>query len=356
MEGNVLFLIVFVVVIVGILMFDLLFVGRKSHEVSLKEAAIWTGAWVSLAFLFSLFLRVSGDFVHEVSSLDELKDVLAKYYPYLGSFNGSYEEGIELLRKNLAINFISGYLIEESLSIDNIFVMMAILKAFSVRKADYKKVLLYGILGAIVMRFIFIFAGSALISRFEWLLYIFGAYLLYTGIKMYLDRNKDTQIQPQHHPLVRFLSKRFRVFPRYVNGRFFVRKDAHLFFTPLFIVVIMIEFTDLIFAMDSIPAIFGITRDPFIVFFSNIFAILGLRSLFFIIIKVVDRFYLLKVGVAFLLFFVGMKLIAHEWLTHIGYKPVISLYVIAGTLILSIVFSLVFPKKTRVTPDDMYVD
>ncbi len=345
MTGNTLFFVVFLVVILGILMFDLLVVGRKSHEVSIREAAIWTSIWISLAFMFSLFLRLHGDFIYGINSMDELIQVLDKYYPYLTTFQGSYEEGIFLLRKNLAINFISGYLIEESLSIDNLFVMMAILKAFSVRKSEYKHVLFWGILGAIVMRFIFIFAGSALISRFEWLLYLFGAYLLYAGVKMYLDRNKETQVQTQNHPIVRFLSKRFRVFPRYVGNRFFIKKDSLIYFTPLFIVLVMIEFSDLIFAMDSIPAIFGITRDPYIVFFSNVFAILGLRSMFFLLIKVVDRFYLLKVGVSLLLVFVGIKLIAHEWLAHIGYKPVYSLYVIAGTLVLSILFSVLIPKR-----------
>jgi tellurite resistance protein TerC len=345
MTGNTLFFVIFLVVILSILMLDLLVVGRKSHEVSLREAAIWTSIWISLAFLFSLFLNFYGDFVHGIDSNDELIQVLEKYYPYLTPFQGSYEEGIILLRRNLTLNFISGYLIEESLSIDNLFVMMAILKAFSVRKTEYKHVLFWGIIGAIVMRFIFIFAGSALISRFEWLLYLFGAYLLYAGVQMYLERNKETRIQPQDHPIVRFLSRRFRVFPHYVGNRFFIRKDSRIYFTPLFIVLIMIEFSDLIFALDSIPAIFGITRDPYIVFFSNIFAILGLRSLFFLLLKVIDRFYLLKVGVSLLLVFVGIKLLAHEWLAHIGYRPVISLYVIAGTLLLSIIFSMLIPKR-----------
>ena len=345
MTGNPLFFILFVVGILGILMIDLLVIGKKSHEVSVREAALWTALWVSLAFLFALFLRFFGDFVHDIDSADDLLMVLDKYYPYLRPFQGNFEEGLIILRKSLAINFISGYLIEESLSIDNLFVMMAILKAFSVGKEDYKRVLFWGILGAIVMRFIFIFAGSALITRFDWLLYFFGAYLLYAGIKMYLDRNKETEIQPEDHPVVKFLSKRFRILPDYSSSRFFVRKNGQLFFTPLFIVVIMIEFSDLIFALDSIPAIFGITRDPYIVFFSNIFAILGLRSLFFLLIKVVERFYLLKTGVSLLLVFVGIKLVAHEWLAHIGYKPVFSLYVIAAVLVLSIVLSMLFPKR-----------
>jgi tellurite resistance protein TerC len=347
MPANPLFFLLFLAVIVGILMFDLLVLGRKSHEVSLREAAIWTGVWVILAFSFALFLRFRGDFVHGIETLDDLHLVLHKYYPALPAGQFQLEEGLVMLRKDLAINFVSGYLIEESLSIDNLFVILAILRAFTVRKADYKHVLLWGILGAIILRFIFIFAGAALISRFEWLLYVFGAYLLYVGVKFYLERNQEVRIQSQDHPVVKFLSGRFRVFPRYVKGRFFIRKDATLYLTPLFIVLMMIEFSDLVFAMDSIPAIFGITRDPYIVFFSNIFAILGLRSLFFLLVKVVEKFYLIKVGVSLLLVFVGLKLIAHEWLAHIDFKPVYSLFVISGILAISIVGSILFPR----TPD-----
>jgi tellurite resistance protein TerC len=344
-SGNILFFALFLVGITGILMIDLLIVGRKSHEVSLREASIWTGIWVLLAFLFALFLRFHGDYVYGIHSIEELREVLTRFYPYLTAEPSSLDEGLEMLRKNLTINFISGYLIEESLSIDNLFVILAILTGFSVRKSDYKKVLFWGILGAIVMRFIFIFAGAALIYRFEWLLYLFGAYLLYVGVKMYLERNKENHIQPQNHPVVKFLSRRFKVFPRYVNGRFLIRKEGTIFITPLFIVVIMVEFTDLLFALDSIPAIFGITRDPYIVFFSNIFAILGLRSLFFLLVKVMEKFYLLKVGVSMLLVFVGIKLIAHEGLDHIGYRPVYSLFIISGILAASVVLSLLFPKK-----------
>ena len=344
MTGNLLFFALFLVGILGVLLVDLLILGRNSHEVLLREATIWTAIWVTLAFAFFVFLRFFGDYVHGIETPEQLAMVLEKYYPYLSPVSGGYEEGINILRKNISINFLSGYLIEESLSIDNLFVMMAILKAFSVRKEDYKRVLFWGILGAIVMRFIFIFAGSALISRFEWLLYLFGAYLLYAGAKMYLDRNKESQIQPGDHPVVRFLSKRFRVYPEFVDNRFFFRKESLLFVTPLLIVVVLIEFSDLIFALDSIPAVFGITRDPYVVFFSNVFAILGLRSLFFLLTKVVERFYLLKVGVSILLVFVGLKLMAHEWLPHIGYKPVYSLYVITATLGMSILFSVLFPR------------
>ena len=220
---------------------------------------------------------------------------------------------------------------------------MAILGAFSVREKDYKRILFWGILGAVVMRFVFIFAGAVLIYRLDWVLYLFGAYLIYVGVRMYLTRNRDTRIEPQNHPVVRFLSRRFNVFPRYVDDRFFVRKEGMLYLTPLFVVLLIIEITDLIFATDSIPAIFAVTRDPYIVFFSNIFAILGLRSLFFLLVRVVEKFHLLKIGVAILLCYVGIKLMLHVWLDRIGFKPVYSLYVILAVLIGSILLSLLFP-------------
>lgn len=345
MTEHILFLTLFVIFILGVLMLDLLVIGRKSHVVSIKEATIWSLVWITLALGFAVFLRFFGEHIHGIGSREELDQVLTRFYPYLSLDADTYERSLEIFRKNIATNYLSGYLIEKSLSIDNLFVILAILKAFTVKKEAYKKVLFWGILGAILMRFFFIFAGAALIIRFEWLLYIFGAYLLYLGVKMYLDRNKEVRIEPQNHPMVIFLSKRFKVYPRFVDNRFFIRKETRLFITPLFIVLMLVEASDLIFALDSIPAVFAVTRDPYIVFFSNIFAILGLRSLFFLLIKVVDRFYLLKVGVSLLLVFVGLKLVAHEWMLQIGYKPVFSLYIILGILTLSVALSVIIPKK-----------
>jgi len=345
MSGEIFFFTVFVIFIVAVLLLDLLFIGRKSHEVSAKEAAVWSAIWIVLALGFSVFLRFYAEIIHGVQNFEDLKNVVQHYAPFLILDDTNYEESLNLYRKNTAINFLSGYLIEKSLSVDNLFVIMAILTAFSVKKKDYKPVLFWGIIGAIVMRCIFIFAGAALIYRFEWLLYVFGIYLIYVGIKMYVQRNSETKIEPQHHPVVKFLSRRFNVFPRYVASRFFIRKSGLTYITPLFIVLLIVEFTDLIFALDSIPAIFAVTRDPYIVFFSNIFAILGLRSLFFLLIKVVEKFYLLKIGVAVLLVYVGIKLMLHEWLEHIGFKPVYSLYVILFVLTASVLLSMLFPHK-----------
>ncbi|NJK97499.1 MAG: TerC family protein, partial [Bacteroidales bacterium] len=201
-----------------------------------------------------------------------------------------------------------------------------------------------GILGAIVLRFLFIFTGAALIQRFEWILYIFGAYLVYVGVKMFLERNKKEAIEAKDHFMVKFLGKRMNITPDYEGNKFVVRRNGKLFVTPLLIVLIFIEFSDVIFALDSIPAIFSVTQDPYVVFFSNIFAILGLRSLFFFLIKIIDKFYYLKAGISILLAFIGIKLLMHEYLHVIGFKTTYSLYFILTILSLSIIFSLIRSK------------
>jgi len=235
--------------------------------------------------------------------------------------------------------------IEKTLSVDNIFVILLILRGFSVPLKDYKSVLFWGILGAIVLRFIFIFAGSALIQKFDWILLIFGAFLIYQGGKILWKKEEEPK-DPHDYAIVRYLSGHFNITRGYSHDRFFLRKDGKLFLTPLFVVVVLIEFTDLLFAMDSIPAVFAVSLDPFVVFFSNIFAIIGLRALFFLIANIVDKFRFLKAGVSILLIFVGVKLLFHTWLDEVGFKPAYSLYFIAFILIMSIVLSVLIPPKT----------
>jgi len=253
-------------------------------------------------------------------------------------------ENLQAYRKYISINFLTGYMIEETLSLDNLFVILMILTGFAVSKRNYKKVLFWGILGAVVLRSIFIFAGAAIIHRFEWVLLIFGGFLVYTGIR-YLFKNKNRQSDIREHFLFRFLSSNFSVYPRFVSNRFFILKEGKFFMTPLFIVLILIEFSDLIFAVDSIPAIFSVTRDPFVVFFSNIFAIIGLRSLFFFLANMHDRFRFLKYGISVLLTFVGMKLLLKDFIHEWGYRSVYSLYIIALIILLSIGLSLLFPAR-----------
>jgi tellurite resistance protein TerC len=341
------FFIIFTIVIVSVLLIDLLFVGKNKHVISLKESALWTSLWVSLALLFYFFIRHYGHFIHNINDFESLQHFVSLYTPSLKLPEGDFVAALDIYHKNLATDYITGYLLEYTLSIDNVFVIMMILSGFRVDPANFKTVLFWGILGAIVMRFIFIFAGSALIIKFNWILYLFGAFLIYAGIKMFLERNKNEEMEVHKHWLVKYLSKHINIYPQFIAHHFWKRIDGKFYFTPLFIVLIMIEFTDLIFAMDSIPAIFSITRDPYIVFFSNIFAIIGLRSLFFLLIRVVDYFHYLKVGISFLLAFVGVKLLAHHWLDEIGFQNIYSLYIIGATLLLSVLASVVFPEKKK---------
>lgn len=346
--SNNVFFIIFSIVILSVLLIDLLFVGKDKHIISLKESGIWTTIWVLLAIGFFFFIRYYGEHIHNITDMQGLKAYVSLYNPALHLPDSDFNTALEVYKKNTSTDFITGYLLEYTLSIDNVFVILMILTGFSVEKKNYKTVLFWGILGAIVLRFLFIFIGSALIIKFAWILYVFGAFLVYAGIKMFLERNQEEKLEVHEHWLVKYLSKHFNVYPTFINHHFWKKMDGKMFITPLFIVLIMIEFTDLIFALDSIPAIFSITRDPYIVFFSNIFAIIGLRSLFFLLIKIVDYFHYLKVGISFLLSFVGAKLLLHHYLDAIGFKNVYSLYIILATLVISILASIIFPEKKEI--------
>lgn len=339
----------FAVLVIGILIFDLTVVGRNSHVISFKESIIWTSVWVSLALLFYVFIIHYGERMHGITNMEQLNAIKAKYASHLTLDPNSYINSLDIYRKNMGLEYLTGYFIEYTLSMDNVFVIMMILAAFSVQEKYYKQVLFWGILGAIVLRFLFIFTGAALIQRFEWILLVFGAFLIYTGVKIFITRNQEEKIETKNHPLVKFLSRYTNVFPRFWGNHFFIHAKKKVYLTPLFIVLILIEFTDVIFAMDSIPAIFAITRDPFLVFFSNIFAIIGLRSLFFMLMRVVNIFHYLKIGISFLLVFVGVKLLFHTPLDQLGFKAIYSLYVILATLAICILASIFFPEKEKLS-------
>lgn len=287
---------IFVLVMLAI---DLGVFHRKSHEVSVKEALAWTGVWVMLAFFFNVFV-----------------------YYHLG--------------EKSAFEFLTGYVIEKSLSVDNIFVMVLIFGYFNVPRQYQHKVLFWGILGALVMRVIFILSGVELIHQFHWLIYLFGAFLIATGFKIIFG--KDSKLDPERNPLVRLARKVFRITPYYEKDSFFVRRDNLLWATPLFLVVLVIEATDLVFAVDSIPAILAITDDAFIVYTSNVFAILGLRSLYFALSGIEKYFVYLKYGLSVILVFVGAKMC----LSDIYKIPVeISLAFIVMTLSVAVLASIV---------------
>ncbi|EBK6478695.1 TerC family protein [Salmonella enterica] len=296
----------FAVVVVIMLSIDLLLQGRRgAHAMSMKQAAGWSILWVTLSLLFN-----------------------AAFWWYLA----------ETQRREVAdpqtLAFLTGYLIEKSLAVDNVFVWLMLFSYFSVPPALQRRVLVYGVLGAIVLRTIMIFAGTWLITQFEWLLYVFGAFLLFTGVKMALAKEDESGIGEK--PMVRWLRGHLRMTDTIENEHFFVRKNGLLYATPLLLVLIMVEFSDVIFAVDSIPAIFAVTTDPFIVLTSNLFAILGLRAMYFLLSGVAERFSMLKYGLAVILVFIGIKMLIVDFY-HIPIA--ISLGVVFGILTITLVIN-----------------
>lgn len=334
--------------IVVMLAMDLGVFHKKDHEISSKEALGWTCVWVLLAMGMALLLRFKAEWVHGISSMEDLLAyVSGTGLQSLIQPGMDFGEALNIYRKEITNQYLAGYFLEESLSIDNIFVMIMIFTSFGIEKKYYHRVLFWGILGAIVLRFAFIFLLGAVVAKFSWVLAIFGVILIYSGIKMFRDKG-DEKIDTANHPIVKFASKHFRVTPEVHSHDFFVKQDGKNFITPLFLVLLVIEFSDIIFAVDSIPAVFSVTTDPFIVFFSNIFAIMGLRSLFFLLNNVTDKFWMLKYGLGALLCFIGFKMIGHEFF-HLNISTVVSLFVILGILVISVVLSLIVPKKEKVS-------
>lgn len=311
--------VIFTVFVVGMLALDLGVFHRKSHAVSIKEATIWSIVWVALSLVFNLVIL--------------------------------YWQGREP-----ALEYLTGYIIEKSLSVDNIFVFVLIFTAFKVPAAYQHRVLYWGILGAFVMRAIMIGVGAALITRFHWIIYVFGFFLIYTGIKIAVQKEAD-HVHIDDNPMVKLVRRRFRMTSHYEGEKFYIRDEmGKIVLTPLVLVLIVIETSDLIFAVDSIPAIFAVTTDPFIVYTSNVFAILGLRALYFLLAGIIDRFYYLRAALAIILTFVGVKMVISEY-----YKIpiVISLGVILGILALAIIASVIRARRlgpeADVVPDPRHI-
>jgi tellurite resistance protein TerC len=348
--NEIIFFSVFMIFIITVLLVDLVVIGRKSHTLSFREALGWTLVWVAFSLSFYIVLRFSGHKLHDFQNIESIQINIEKFRHQINIDGLSFAEAIKLYNHNLSLEYLTGYIIEYSLSIDNIFVIIMIFLSFNIPTRLYKKVLFWGILGALVFRFIFIFVASALIQRFEWVLYIFGGFLVLIAIKMgweFLSGRESQKVDTEHHPMVRFLSKIFLIKKKDVTDRFWLKENGKLYITPLFIVLMVVEFSDVIFAVDSVPAVFSVTRDPYIVFFSNIFAILGLRSLFFLVSDMVNRFRFLKLGLAFLLGFVGLKMLIHFPLTTNQ-----SLIVIVSILAFFILLSVIFPKKPEIIKPD----
>lgn len=335
----------FIIFIILMLAIDLGLFSKNDKPITLKTAAIMSAIWVLFALGFGVVLYIWGNELHNVHDIPRLKEVIALHFHNITINEGDLAASLSTYNKNLTLEYLTGYVVEYALSVDNIFVMVLLFSSFGIPEKYYHKVLVWGIIGAILLRCIFIFIGAALIAKFGWILYLFGAFLVYTGIMMYINRDQEDEVDPENHPIVKFASKYFKVTPKLDGGKFFHIENGVRYMTPLFLVLLVIEFTDLIFAVDSIPAIFSVTKDPYIVFFSNIFAVLGLRSMFFLLVNIIHKFHYLKVGLAFLLVFIGAKMLLHDWLKAWGFTTSHSLIIIVSILALSIIASLIFPKK-----------
>jgi tellurite resistance protein TerC len=310
----------FNVFVLAMLAIDLGVFHRKAHAVSGKEALIWSVVWISLSLLFNLIIYLFWDRMVPASAYTNSEAALA---------------------------FLTGYLIEKSLSVDNIFVFILIFSFFAVPSAYQHRVLFWGILGALIMRGTLIFIGAALLEQFHWIIYVFGAFLVFTGIRMALS-NSEENVQPDKNPVVKFFRRFMPVTENFEGDKFFVRRAGRLLATPLFLILLVVESTDLVFAVDSIPAIFAVTRDPFIVYTSNVFAILGLRALYFLLANVMDKFQYLKVGLSAVLVFIGVKMVI-DGFYHI---PIgISLGVVASILTISVLASLWKARTTKSESD-----
>ncbi len=352
-SNEVLFFLAFAVFVIFVMLLDLGILSNKKTEiVKFKEAGLWSAVWVSLAIGFYFFLRNYGYLIHDVSDANHLEFIRSSYYKTL-TFSEDFSRNLDKFQNNMALEYITGYLVEYSLSVDNIFVFILIFNSFGVKQKNYKKVLVWGILGSIILRFVFIFLGAALIQKFEWVLYLFGAFLVYTGISILFSKEEEESIDTKNHIAVKITSRFFNVYEKFVADNFFIKnkyKGNKLFITPLFVVIVVIAFTDVIFAVDSIPAIFSITKDPYIVFFSNVFAIMGLRSMFFFLVNIINMFSYLKYGLGVLLTFIGVKMLAHHWLENMGFTNIHSLIIILLILSISIGASLLFPPKELQKP------
>ena len=298
---------VFILIMLGI---DLGLFNRSAHSVTYKEATTWSIVWITLALIFN-----------------------AGIFHYLGS-----EKGLE---------FLTGYLIEKSLSVDNLFIFLLIFSYFKVPAKYQHRVLFWGVLGALIMRAVMILVGAALINRFHWIIYVFGAFLVYTGIKMFSQ--KETEIHPEENPMLRLVTRFVPITRHYEEEKFFTRVNGRLHGTLLLMVLVIVEATDLVFAVDSIPAIFAVTRDTFIVYTSNVFAILGLRSLYFLLAGVIEKFHYLKIGLAIVLTFIGVKMLLGAIDVHVPIT--ISLGVVAVVLTGSVLASLIWPSTPEMRID-----
>ena len=317
---------------------------EDSQNLSLRQSGFRSVLWFLLGLASVAAMYALIPHLHEIHTFEDLKAYHREYgepFELTDDFNAS----LRAFKSTSMWLYFSGFLLEYALSIDNLFVMLLVFKSFKVSEHNERKILVWGVLGAMVLRFVFVFLGSAAIKQFDWVLYAFGALLVFSGLKLAFEKDKEEE-DPSEHFVMRMVKKVFPVSEvSNDRGHFFIKENGVWHVTVLFVVLLIIEFTDVIFAVDSVPAVFGITRDPYLVFFSNIFAILGLRSLYFLIGHGIDKFWALKYGLSLILMFIGFKMLFEGAFHEMGFNHIHNLLVILGLLGGSMVFSLLKPKS-----------
>ena len=346
MESSIVIAVLLAVILISLVL-DLGILSKENAQnLSLKQSAIRSLLWFSLGLASVITMYELIPHLHEIHSYEDLVQYHSQYgKPF--ELTDDFDSSMEAFKSTSMWLYFSGFLLEYALSIDNLFVMLLVFKSFQVSAQNERKILVWGVLGAMILRFVFIFLGSAAIRQFEWALYLFGALLLFSGLKLAFEKEKEEEEEdPSNHFVMKTINKFFPVSTiSNDRGHFFIRENGVLHVTVLFVVLLIIEFTDVVFAIDSVPAVFGITRDPYLVFFSNIFAILGLRSLYFLIGHGIDKFWALKFGLAFILVFIGSKMLLEHQFKALGFNHIHNLLVILGVLTISMLFSLVKPKS-----------
>jgi len=348
---------VFLLIIAGALILDLgLFNKRSDHSgLTLKQSGTRTLLWFALGLVATFVIGQYHPFLHSVETEVGTEAGAAQSFLDLQKYNQAYHANLDLspndpvgnlesFKRYAATSFFTGYLVEYALSMDNLFVMLLIFQSFKVRAHEQKEILVWGVIGAVLLRGLFVFLGAALVQRFHFILYGFGLLLLYSGFKLFFEKG-EADADPSQNRIIKMLRKVLPISENTPEGTLFRFKEAgKTWYTPLFLVLVLIELTDVIFAVDSVPAIFGISTDPYLVFFSNILAVMGLRSLFFLLGHSLDKFYGLQYGLSLILVFIGAKMLLEPYFHSIGFTYLHNLVVIVGILITSILWSLTFPK------------
>ena len=316
---------VFALIITVFLLVDLGFFNKSAHKITTRSALNQSIFWVIVSSIFGYLIYLNGPYEIIVDGITKPID------------------GVDAM-----VEYFSAYLTEYALSVDNIFVILLILKYFAVKEEYYHRILFWGILGAVIFRGLFIFVGALVIAQWHWILYAFGVFLIYSGVKIYFE-DSDEKIDPDQNPILKLCRKYLPITKDEMGGKFIAKVNGKWMFTQLFLIIILIETTDLIFAVDSIPAAFAITQNEFLIYTSNIFAVMGLRAMFFLLSGIIDKFYLLQKGLSIILFFIGAKMLLE--IIHVEISPPLSFAVIIVTLTSSIVFSIILPRKNKKTKE-----